>query len=109
MSRTATAMQNGIDEVYDEPGLQSVASATVAPASIRRRPDGYGCRVENSTPGSSVTTVSDAARAATSASARKVAWSTLAAPSSMARRIASDDSVSWPACIRIPRPRAAPA
>ena len=42
MSRTATAMQNGMDVVYDEPGLQSVASATVTPASISRRASGYG-------------------------------------------------------------------
>ena len=40
MSRTATAIQNGIDEVKLEPGLQSVESATVTPASIRRRPEG---------------------------------------------------------------------
>ena len=40
MSRTARAMQNGIDEVKDEPGLQSVDSATVAPASSRRRASG---------------------------------------------------------------------
>ena len=40
ISRTARAMQNGIDEVKDEPGLQSVASATVAPASSRRRASG---------------------------------------------------------------------
>ena len=31
ISRTARAIQNGIDDVYDDPGLQSVASATVAP------------------------------------------------------------------------------
>ena len=41
MSRTARAMQNGIEEVKDEPGLQSVDSATVAPASRRRRASGY--------------------------------------------------------------------
>ena len=46
ISRTASATQNGIDEVYDEPGLQSVASATVdpgveQPAGVRvRRPGG---------------------------------------------------------------------
>ena len=40
ISRTASAMQNGIEDVYDEPGLQSVASATVAPASSRARASG---------------------------------------------------------------------
>ena len=40
ISRTASATQNGIDEVYDEPGLQSVASATVTPASSSRRASG---------------------------------------------------------------------
>ena len=60
ISRTASAMQNGIDEVYDEPGLQSVASATVTPASSSRRASGYGDRVENSAPGSRVATVSRA-------------------------------------------------
>ena len=50
-------MQNAIDEVKEVPGLQSVASATVTPASSRRRASGYGDRVENSTPGSRVATV----------------------------------------------------
>ena len=50
-------MQNGIDEVKQLPGLQSVASATVTPASSSRRASGYGERVENSTPGSRVATV----------------------------------------------------
>ena len=40
ISRTARAMQNGMDEVYDDPGLQSVASATVAPASSSARASG---------------------------------------------------------------------
>ncbi|CAM5691315.1 hypothetical protein SFUMM280S_00364 [Streptomyces fumanus] len=48
MSRTASAMQNGTDEVYDEPGLQSVESATVTPASSSRRASGHAARVENS-------------------------------------------------------------
>ena len=43
-------------EVNEEPGLQSVARATVAPASSSRRASGYGCRVPNSAPGSSVAT-----------------------------------------------------
>ena len=60
MSLTASAMQNGMLEVKHEPGLQSVASATVAPAPSSRRASGYGCLVENSTPGSSVATVADA-------------------------------------------------
>ena len=61
---------SGIELVNDEPGLQSLASATVTPASISRRASGYGWRVENSTPGSRVATVSDAASAATSSSSR---------------------------------------
>lgn len=61
---------SGIDEVKLVPGLQSLARATVTPASSRRRASGYGCRVENSTPGSSVATVSLPASAATSASLR---------------------------------------
>ena len=40
--RTASAMQNGIDEVKHEPGLQSVASATGTPASSSRRASGIG-------------------------------------------------------------------
>src|SRR5262249_37245855 len=54
ISRTASAMQKDMEDVYDEPGLQSVASATVAPASSSRRASGYGDLVENSAPGSSV-------------------------------------------------------
>src|SRR4051795_9428549 len=57
ISRTASAMQNAIDEVKQLPGLQSVARATVAPADRSRRASGYGERVENSTPGSSVAIV----------------------------------------------------
>jgi len=80
ISRTASAMHSAMLEVKHDPGLQSVASATVAPASISLRASGYGCRVENSTPGSSVATVSEAASAATSASSRWVQWSADAAP-----------------------------
>ena len=68
MSRTATAMQNGMLVVNELPGLQSVASATVAPASTSRRPSGYRARVENSAPGSSVATVVSAAPASASTS-----------------------------------------
>src|SRR3954449_12319223 len=75
ISRTASATQNGIDDVYDEPGLQSVASATVAPASSNARAGGYGDRVENSAPGRSVATVPDDARAAMSTVDRWVQWS----------------------------------
>lgn len=84
MSRTASAMQNGTEEVKDEPGLQSVDSATVAPASRRRRASGHWARVENSAPGSSVATVALFARASTSASVRCVQWSADAASSSTA-------------------------
>ena len=54
---------SGIELVKLDPGLQSLASATVTPASISRRASGYGCRVENSTPGSRVATVSRCRRA----------------------------------------------
>ncbi len=84
MSRTASAMQNGTDEVKEEPGLQSVERATVTPASSRRRASGHWARVENSAPGSSVATVFPLASAATSASVRCVQWSALAASSSTA-------------------------
>src|SRR5215207_7157540 len=77
MSRTASATQNGIDDVYDEPGLQSVASATIAPASSRARAFGYGDLVENSAPGSSVATVPEPASASTSVPDRCVQWSAL--------------------------------
>src|SRR5215471_12261249 len=72
ISRTASATQNGMLEVKHEPGLQSDAIATVTPASINRRASGYGCLVENSTPGSSVATVPDEDSASTSASDRYV-------------------------------------
>ena len=72
ISRTASATHNAMLEVKQEPGLQSVASATVAPASSSRRASGYGCRVENSTPGSRVATVPEEASASTSASSRWV-------------------------------------
>src|SRR3712207_3181755 len=77
ISRTASAMHSGIEVVYEEPGLQSVASATVAPASSSFRASGYGDRVANSAPGSSVATVVDAARASMSAVDRWVQWSAL--------------------------------
>src|SRR2546429_9441204 len=108
VSRTARARQTGIDVVYDEPGLQSVARATVAPASSRARASGYGERVENSAPGNRVATVSESASALTSASDRYVQWSALAAFSSTASWIPCP-AVSWLAWIRIPRPVAAPA
>ena len=68
MSRTATAMQNDMLVVYELPGLQSVASATVAPASMNRRASGHRARVENSAPGRSVATVVSAAPARASMS-----------------------------------------
>src|SRR5690606_2260064 len=101
-------MQNGIDEVYDEPGLQSVASATVTPASMSLRASGYGERVENSAPGSRVATTPEEASASTSASDRWVQWSAEAAPSSQA--IATPGpSPSCPACTRAASPARIPA
>jgi hypothetical protein len=54
---TPSATTSGIDEVYDEPGLQSDANATVTPASINRRASGNGDRVHSSAVGSNVATV----------------------------------------------------
>ena len=108
ISRTASAMQNGMLEVYEDPGLQSVARATTAPADSRRRASGYGCLVPNSAPGSRVATVSDAASAATSASVRNVQWSAEAAPSSTPSRMPGPVP-SWFAWIRGCSPRAMPA
>src|SRR5262245_25483827 len=101
-------MHSGIEVVYDDPGLQSVASATVAPASSSRRASGYGERVENSAPGSSVATVDDPARASTSAGDRWVQWSALAAPSSTASATPGPGP-SWLAWMRGSSPAAAPA
>ncbi len=108
MSRTASATQNGTDEVKDDPGLQSVDSATVTPASSSRRASGQGARVENSAPGSSVATVAPLASASTSASVRCVQWSALAASSSTASRTPGPWE-SWLAWIRGCRPLALPA
>ena len=70
ISRTASAMQKLIEVVLLEPGLVLVAIATAAPASITRRASGYGWRVEKSVAGRKVATVSEPARASTSASER---------------------------------------
>ena len=75
-----------MDDVYDEPGLQLVASATVTPLSSSSLASGSGCRVDRSHAGSRVATVSDWASASTSDRVRYVQWSTLAAPSSTASR-----------------------
>ena len=76
MSRTASAITKGIEVVYDDPGLQSDAIATVTPASHRRRAGAYADRVENSAPGTSVATVPEPASASISSSHRWVQWST---------------------------------
>jgi hypothetical protein len=54
---TASAITSGMDDVYDEPGLQSDANATVTPASISLRASGNGERVHNSAVGNNVATV----------------------------------------------------
>ncbi len=107
MSRTATAMQNDMLVVNELPGLQSVASATVTPASSSRLASGHGARVENSAPGSRVATVvpAAAASASTSASVVNVQWSTDAAPSSTPSWM-PPLGPSWPACRRDIRPAA---
>jgi hypothetical protein len=57
-SRQASAMTNGMDVVKLGPGLQSVARATVTPASSSRRAGAYGERVLNSAHGTSTATTS---------------------------------------------------
>jgi hypothetical protein len=57
---------------YELPGLQSVAIATVTPASSIRRAEGYRERVEKSAPGSNVATVGDPASNAISESLTNV-------------------------------------
>ena len=110
ISRTASATQNGIDEVYDEPGLQSVASATVTPASSSRRASGYGERVENSAPGQQGRHGAPTpASASTSASVRWVQWSALAAPSSTAELHARAGAELVGVHARAPSPAACPA
>ena len=99
---------SGIELVKLDPGLQSLARATVTPASIRRRASGYGWRVENSTPGSSVATVSEPASAAMSSSSRYVQWSTDAAPSATAICTPSPRP-SWLPCTRGSSPWTTPA
>ena len=57
MLRTANEIANGIEVVYDDPGLQSEASATVTPASINRLASGNLDRVHSSAVGNRVATV----------------------------------------------------
>jgi hypothetical protein len=54
-------MTKDILDVYELPGLQSVAIARLTPASSSGRASGYFVRVENSAPGRKVPTVVDAA------------------------------------------------
>ena len=54
---TASDITSGIEVVYDDPGLQSVARATDTPRSIKRRAFGNGERVHNSAAGNNVATV----------------------------------------------------
>src|SRR5918995_3987553 len=96
-------MQKLIEVVLLEPGLQLVARATVAPASITRRASGYGWRVEKSVAGRKVATVLLAASASTSTSLRYVQWSAEAHPSSTASWTPGP-CPSWLACSRVPKP-----
>ena len=102
-------MQNGIDEVKQVPGLQSVASATVTPASSSRRASGYGERVENSTPGSSVATVV-AAGQRVDVGVGQVGAVVDAGGAELDREPhARARPTSWLPCTRSPRPAARPA
>ena len=57
MFKTASEITRGIEVVYDEPGLQSEASAIVIPASSNRRASGNFDRVHSSAVGKRVATV----------------------------------------------------
>ena len=63
---TAVATQKFIDDVYEVPGLRFDAIATCAPASSSCRAGANGSRVDRSQAGSTVATVSLAARRSTS-------------------------------------------
>ena len=109
ISRTASAMQNGMLLVKQEPGLQSVARATVAPASSRRRACGKGCLAAELHAGQQGRDHARAdTRASTSASVRNVQWSADAAPASAATWTPGPGP-SWLACTRAVRPAARPA
>ena len=85
MSRTATAMQNGIDRrVATTPGCSRPRARRSRPRRAAGARRGTAARVENSAPGSSVATVPLPASASTSASSRWVQWSAEAAPTSTA-------------------------
>ena len=107
---TASDITNGIEVVYEDPGLQSVASATVTPCSIMCRACGSGPRVHNSAAGNNVATVVLFAldRASISSSVMCVQWSHDATPNSTPNFIAPLGA-NWLAWIRVPRPALAPA
>ena len=69
--RTAVGTQTAIDVVYDEPGLQLLASATVAPAASNALASGRGPLVDRSHAGSNVATVSDVDASASTSDGRR--------------------------------------
>ncbi len=88
----------GIDSVCEEPGLQSVASATGTPASTSRRAGAYLCFMRKKlVPGSSTAVTPERARASTPAGETAIRWSAESAPSSAASSAPpeSTNSSAW--------------
>jgi hypothetical protein len=80
-SEQANAIASGIDSTADVPGLKSVATATAAPASTRRRAGAGGAAIENDDAGSRTAIVPEPASASMPSSLTWFRWSALRAPS----------------------------
>ncbi len=89
--------RSGIEEVYDEPGLQSLASATRTPASRSRRASGRAGGWRTPPPAAGSPPCRCRARASTSASSRWVQWST-ATSAQLDRQAYAGPGPSWLAC-----------
>ena len=77
-------MITGIEAIGDVPGLKSVASTQIAPASASARAGGRCSPPISSAPGSSTAAHSEAASGATSSGCMRERWSTERAPQSSA-------------------------
>ena len=77
-------MITGIDAIGDVPGLKSVASTQIAPASTSARAGGRSSAFISSAPGSSTAADSDAASGAMSSGCMRERWSTERASQSSA-------------------------
>ena len=108
-SKTASVRIIGIDSVNEEPGLQSVASATGTPASTSRRAGAQTCFMrKNEVPGSSTAVTPAAASASIPCGETAIRWSAESAPSSAASA-AAPESTNSSAWRRGSRPCRAPA